>query len=106
MTYSEYLGYIAEAEHVSAEMLLSEYGFPVDCPWEADTLVRVFEIIKAVADNNIKAIVGNNMARTAEFYGIPYRTLQKWGSGERNAPDYVIKMLGYAIISELPRTVE
>ena len=105
MTYSEYLGYIVEAEHTSAEMLLSEYGFPADCPWEAESLVKVFEIIKAVADNDIKAIVGNNIARTAEYYGIPYRTLQKWVSGERSAPDYVIKMLGYAIISELPRKI-
>ena len=55
--------------------------------------------------NDIKAIVGINMARTAEYYGIPYRTLQKWVSGERKAPDYVIKMLGYAIISELPREI-
>jgi len=105
MTYSEYLGYIAEAEHTSAETLLAEYGFPENCPWETETLVKVFEIIKAVADNDIKAIVGNNMARTAEYYGIPYRTLQKWVSGERSAPNYVIKMLGYAIISELPRKI-
>lgn len=105
MTYSEYLGYIVEAEHASTETLLAEYGFPADCSWEAETLVKVFEIIKAVADNDIKAIVGNNMARTAEYYGIPYRTLQKWVSGERSAPNYVIKMLGYAIISELPREI-
>ena len=103
MTYSEYLGYIAEAEHASAETLLAQYGFPADCPWGAETLVKVFEIIKAVADNDIKAIVGDNVTRTAEYYGIPYRTMLKWVSGERSAPDYVIKMLGYAIISELPR---
>lgn len=105
MTYSEYLGFVFEAEYASAEVLCAQYGFPADCPWGAKTLVEVFKIIKAVADNDIKAIVGINMARTAEYYGIPYRTLQKWVSGERKAPDYVIKMLGYAIISELPREI-
>lgn len=61
------------------------------------------EIIQAVANGDIKGIVGSNITKAAAKYGIPYRTLQNWVLGQRSAPDYVIKLLGYAALSEIER---
>lgn len=59
------------------------------------------EIIQAVANGDVKGIVGENIKKAADKYGIPYRTLQNWMLGQRSAPDYVIKMLGFAALSEI-----
>ena len=40
------------------------------------------------------------MTRLAEMLDIPYRTLQNWKSGEREAPPYVIKLIAYYLRSE------
>lgn len=36
---------------------------------------------------------GMNMAAFSRKFGIPYRSLQNWTGGEREAPDYVLDML-------------
>lgn len=49
---------------------------------------------------NIKEIresTGMNKKEFAEYFGIPYRTLQDWELGNRKAPDYVYSMIGKII---------
>jgi len=31
----------------------------------------------------------------SEFFGIDYKTIQKWNTGYRTAPDYVIELMNY-----------
>lgn len=31
----------------------------------------------------------------SEFFGIDYKTIQKWNTGYRTAPDYVISLMNY-----------
>ena len=40
-------------------------------------------------------------AAFARKYNIPLRTLESWASGEREAPDYVIDLLGRAVYSDI-----
>jgi transcriptional regulator with XRE-family HTH domain len=42
-----------------------------------------------------------NQTDFAKRFGIPLRTLQSWEIGEREAPDYVIDLLGRAAYADL-----
>ena len=48
---------------------------------------------------------GMNWKQFSEYFGIPYRTIQDWGHGKREMPDYVLRLMQYKIkmekISEL-----
>lgn len=49
---------------------------------------------------NIKEIresTGMNKKEFAEYFGIPYRTLQDWELGNRKAPEYVYSMIAKII---------
>lgn len=35
-----------------------------------------------------------------EYFGIPYRTMSDWELGNRQLPDYVLKMMSYQIKME------
>lgn len=41
----------------------------------------------------IRAISGLNKTKFAEYYKIPYRTLQDWEAGISNPPRYLLEML-------------
>lgn len=41
----------------------------------------------------IRAISGLNKTKFAEYYKIPYRTLQDWEAGISNPPGYLVEML-------------
>ena len=41
----------------------------------------------------IRAISGLNKTKFAEFYKIPYRTLQDWEAGKSKPPAYVLPLL-------------
>lgn len=43
--------------------------------------------------NDILTKYGLSMAEINRRYGIPYRTLQNWKEGKREAPDYVLNLL-------------
>lgn len=36
----------------------------------------------------------------AEYFEIPYRTVQNWEIGERKCPDYVLKLIEYKLNKE------
>ena len=44
----------------------------------------------------------SGMTRTqfAEYFGIPYRTIQDWELGNRKCLDYVLKLIEYKLINE------
>jgi putative transcriptional regulator len=48
----------------------------------------------------IRAASGLSQAAFAKAYGIPRRTLENWESGANAAPEYVVKLLAYAVEGE------
>lgn len=43
---------------------------------------------------------GMNRKEFCEYFDIPYRTVTEWERGNRNAPDYVLRLLAYYIQME------
>lgn len=104
MNYKEYLAYIAEAQNYgSSEALRIEYGYPPECEWTAEGLVKAFDIIYAVSKSDFPKIVelsGGNLSAMCREFNIPLRTGQSWALGERKPPAYIIQLLGFALISQ------
>lgn len=104
MTYIEYLAYISDAKKSSSpEEFTLEMGYGFMTPYSAENWQRVCNILFAVAHGDCKAVVGNASARAfAIKYNIPDRTVQRWCTGERGVPEYVLQLLGFAVIAEIP----
>ena len=47
--------------------------------------------------NALREEMGLNRKQFAERFGIPYRTITDWERGERQMPDYVLRLLAYAV---------
>ena len=104
LNYQKYLAYIEEAKNYdSAEKIMMKYGFPPDCEFTAEGLAKVFDIIFAVSRLDFQKIIevsGRNPSTIYTSLNIPARTIQHWLSGDRNPADYIIKLIGFALISE------
>ncbi len=40
---------------------------------------------------------GMNRREFAEYFGIPYRTVQDWELGNRQMPEYLLRLMAYKI---------
>lgn len=49
----------------------------------------------------LRESTGMNRKEFCEFFKIPYRTVTEWELGNRQAPDYVIRLLSYYIQMEV-----
>ena len=54
------------------------------------------EMIKQLREST-----GMNRKEFCEFFKIPYRTVTEWELGNRQAPNYVIRLLSYYIQMEV-----
>lgn len=43
---------------------------------------------------------GMNRREFAEYFGIPYRTVQDWELGNRKMPDYLLRLMVYKVKME------
>lgn len=43
---------------------------------------------------------GMNMTQFSKYFGIPYRTIQNWESGERQCPSYLLELMAYKLKAE------
>lgn len=43
---------------------------------------------------------GMNMMKFAQYFGINYRTVQRWEYGERKCPEYLLNLLKYKLQHE------
>ena len=43
----------------------------------------------------LRESTGMNRKEFCECFDIPYRTVTEWERGNRNAPDYVLRLLAY-----------
>ena len=104
MNYKEYLEYVEGAKSCeSAEVLRMEYGYPPECEWTAEGLIKVFEIIFAVSKSDFPKGVelsGGNLSEMCRWLNIPLRTAQSWSAGDRAPSIYIIEMIGFALISQ------
>lgn len=50
----------------------------------------------------IVAQTGLSLAKFAERYEIPLRSVENWSGGQRTAPDYVIKLLARVVAEDFP----
>ena len=49
---------------------------------------------------------GMNRKEFAEYFGIPYRTMQDWELGNRKMPDYLLRLMMYKVEMEKLRKGE
>lgn len=45
-------------------------------------------------------ISGMNITQFAEYFGIPYRTIQNWKSGTNKCPEYLLRLILYKLENE------
>jgi len=43
----------------------------------------------------LKEETGMSWKKLAEYYGIPYRTVQDWYMGKRRMPEYLLRLMIY-----------
>lgn len=53
---------------------------------------------------SIRASTGLSQAKFAETFGIQSRTLERWESGVRNPPPYVVNLLRIAVDNTISHT--
>ena len=86
MKYNEYIAYVDAAKK-------NDYCIPAE----------LHDIIDAVSRSDFSKLLklsGLNASALSRSLNIPARTGQGWASGTRTPPEYVIQLIGYAIISE------
>lgn len=45
----------------------------------------------------LRMTTGLNRKEFAEYFGIPYRTVQDWELGQRKMPEYLFRLMEYKI---------
>lgn len=106
MPYEYYRLWISEYINLgrSEERLLGEIGFPPNIKLEADQFVKAIHIIASVAEKNINELIktsGKSQTAFGRKYNIPLRTVQSWVGGVRQPADYIVMLIGWAMVSEL-----
>lgn len=107
MKYSEYLEYVDKAKgYDNVRGFLSEYGFPVDCPYTAEGYIKFCKIIFAVSRQDLQTLAelgAKSRDAFARSRRISTRTYCNWAYNTTNAPVYVAELIGYSMIEDLPR---
>lgn len=53
----------------------------------------------------LRELTGLSQAKFGNMYDIPLRTLQHWEAGDRECPQYIIKLLSRAVHEDLERGI-
>lgn len=64
-------------------------------------LAKIWELSHDFNFRKLRQISGLTQAKFAQEYGVPPKTLEKWETGERTPPPYVIELLAADVITEL-----
>ena len=106
MIYNYYLALVGEAgAYADKDTFVVSYGYSEDSSYSPENLQRVLYIIYAVSNNDFVEVAGLSGLTFSQFYkkyGIPQRTAFGWKNRERQAPPYVLQLIGYAMIAEIP----
>lgn len=107
MRYNEYFNLIKDAlESESLEMFIAENGYAANCEYSPMDYVKAMTLIYDTAHGNIKNIidfVGAGQTGFANKYGLKLRTVQSWYANVSKTTDAMICLLGFAILSEIPK---
>lgn len=80
---------------------LPEECYPADGSGEAP--IKILTIIWELAHDfnfkKLRQISGLTQAKFAQEYGVPPKTLEKWDTGERTPPPYVVELLAADVLS-------
>ena len=49
---------------------------------------------------DLRESTGMNRRQFAEYFGIPYRTVQDWELGNREMPEYLLRLIAYKLQME------
>lgn len=50
--------------------------------------------------NELREQSGMSRPRFAQYFGIPYRTIQDWELGNRKCPEYLLDLMKYKLVNE------
>jgi DNA-binding transcriptional regulator YiaG len=50
--------------------------------------------------NELRKAAGMTQTQFANYFGIPYRTVQKWDLGTRQCADYLLRLMEYKLRNE------
>lgn len=64
-------------------------------------LVKIWELAHDLTFKKLRQVSGLTQVKFAKEYGVPLRTLEKWDTGERTPPSYVLELLAADVITEL-----
>ena len=57
-------------------------------------------VVSIVDIKSLREASGMSRAAFAEYFGVPYRTLQKWELGERECAPYLVALIRYKLEKE------
>lgn len=57
--------------------------------------MKMIDKRKAITD--LRKETGMSRKEFCEYFEIPYRTMQSWELGERELPDYLLRLLAYRV---------
>lgn len=107
MKYQEYIAYVEEAKgYSSAREFLGEYGFPPDCPYTPEGLIKFCDIIFAASRQDLKTLAELGAKSRDEFaraHHISPRTYRNWTYKSAIPPVYIAELIGYSMLEDLPK---
>lgn len=102
-TYRRLYGEAKEYDNI--DMYIMERGWQ---DWmddmSADEITKLLRAVYSIGRDGFKSMVEISGTKLAEFcrrYLLPYRSAQNWLNGEREAPEYTMLLLGYAVLSDI-----
>lgn len=63
---------------------------------KSENTISASELIK-----ELRAHKGMSRKEFCEYLGVPYRTLQDWELGNRSMPDYMLRIMMYAVLLDV-----
>lgn len=48
----------------------------------------------------LRTLSGMTQTAFADYFGIPYRTVQDWNAGKRQCPEYLLDLMAYKLKNE------
>ena len=48
----------------------------------------------------LREVSGMNLKQFADYFEIPYRTIQNWEGGQRTCPEYLMKLMQHKLENE------
>lgn len=103
MTYNYYSHLLKSAAEIKSEkQFIEQMGFQEQIQLDADNFIKAMHIIYLTANGTFEELLKEyKIIQISKKYEVPYKTIQHWIGGDRTAPEYVKKLIAFAIICDL-----